>query len=317
MKSRKEIKEIEPFVINEYINNKIGCVKISRIYGINSETVLNILKRNGVSVNKRIDENKINDIIIEYINNRTSINNLAKKYNIGSDFLSRKIKERGIKITNHQNVVRFNENIFDYIDTEEKAYWLGFIYADGYISNRDNRFELALSLHDIEHLRKFAKFMGYENNIKQDSYRCRFYIRNKHLWNTLNSYGCTPKKSLTLEFPDERIFKSKDLIRHFIRGYFDGDGCVSYYTYKSVNKLNVSCLGTKSFLENIIKYAKIKCIIKESRSQAMMFNLSLNKSILFCEYIYNNCSIYLDRKYLRYFYLKDGNCRSIKELVDY
>lgn len=56
---------------------------------------------------------------------------------------------------------------------------------------------------------------------------CSWYVTNYHLWNTLNNYGCIPNKSLTLKFPDESIFKSKDLIRHFIRGYFDGDGCFS------------------------------------------------------------------------------------------
>ena len=54
---------------------------------------------------------------------------------------------------------------------------------------------------------------------------------NKYFWNILNSYGCTPRKSLTLKFPDRDIFKSSDLIRHFIRGYFDGDGCFSRYIY--------------------------------------------------------------------------------------
>ena len=51
-------------------------------------------------------------------------------------------------------------------------------------------------------------------------------VNSPHLINTLISYGCTPKKSLTLKFPDISIFKNMDLIRHFIRGYFDGDGSV-------------------------------------------------------------------------------------------
>lgn len=61
--------------------------------------------------------------------------------------------------------------------------------------------------------------MGYVNCEGKRCERCRWWITDKHLWKTLNKYGCTPRKSLTLQFPNENIFKSKDLIRHFIRGW--------------------------------------------------------------------------------------------------
>lgn len=148
--------------------------------------------------------------------------------------MSRKLKAKGIEIINHQNETKFNEHIFDVIDTEEKAYWLGFIFADGYISSRDNGFELSLKGSDIEHLHKFNKFMEHnKDNVKlgevknkdKTFLRCRWGIVNKHLWNTLNNLGCTPRKSLTLQFPNI----SEELEIPFIRGYFDGDGCLSYY----------------------------------------------------------------------------------------
>ena len=76
--------------------------------------------------------------------------------------------------------------------------------------------------------------------------RCRWNISNKHLWNSLNTLGCTPRKSLTLQFPDINIFSSPELVKHFIRGYFDGDGCLSYY--KDSLKPAISLLGTPEFL---------------------------------------------------------------------
>ena len=60
--------------------------------------------------------------------------------------------ERDIKITNTHGKVPFNECSFDTIDTEEKAYWLGFMYADGYISSKNNQIGLSLAVKDIEHL---------------------------------------------------------------------------------------------------------------------------------------------------------------------
>ena len=69
------------------------------------------------------------------------------------------LQENGIEVINYQNLTKFNENVFDSIDTEEKAYWLGFIFADGYISLKGNSFELSLKGSDSEHLDKFNKFM--------------------------------------------------------------------------------------------------------------------------------------------------------------
>ena len=95
--------------------------------------------------------------------------------------------------------------------------------------------------------------MGHKlNNIKFGKsilnekvfYKVKWIVQNKHLWNILNSYGCTPRKSLTLKFPDIKIFKSKDLIRHFIRGYFDGDGCISF-SNKDHTKIFCNILGTE------------------------------------------------------------------------
>lgn len=51
-------------------------------------------------------------------------------------------------------------------------------------------------------------------------------LQNKHLWETLNNLGCTPKKSLTLQFPNLNIFKTKDLVfALYLEDIFDGDGC--------------------------------------------------------------------------------------------
>lgn len=84
----------------------------------------------------------------------------------------------GITIVNKQNMCKFNEHIFDNIDTEEKAYWLGFIFADGYISSLNakykNVFELSLSIKDLNHIKKFNSFMEYNGeNTYLDNYRCR------------------------------------------------------------------------------------------------------------------------------------------------
>jgi intein/homing endonuclease len=156
-------------------------------------------------------------------------------------------------------VTKIDENVFDSIDTEEKAYWLGFIYADGCIGSSDNSLEISLKSSDSEHLEKFNSFIkGPSNKVKIGNVkcgdkiceRCRWAIHNFHIHEVLNSYGCVPAKSLILEFPNESIFKNKSLIRHFIRGYWDGDGCLSYCDKKHLCP-NASVLGTENFLSSM------------------------------------------------------------------
>lgn len=217
----------------------------------------------------------------------------------------------------HMNKSRtiFDKNIFDTIDTEEKAYWLGFIYADGNISSHKEgvkkrySFELSLSNNDINHLKKFKEFIKSNKELKVSTagnlykyLRCRICISNKHLWNVLNSYGCVPKKSLTLKFPKISIFFSKDLIRHFIRGYFDGDGCISYNN-KSHTEMSISLLGTKDFLEELqrnLPLEKENKIYKEKNKKVYQLSFQRSRGIYILNYLYKDAKIYLDRKYKRY-----------------
>ena len=246
------------------------------------------------------------DAAEEYINSdywNISLSSIARKYNISSGRLSKYIDEF------YPSLNILDESVFDSIDTEEKAYWLGFIFADGTISSSplDNnqttqyQFELSLKLSDINHLEKAKKFFGYKRKLHTDSCRCRLEFNSKHLWDILNSYGCTPRKSLTLKFPDKTIFKDKSLIRHFIRGYWDGDGCL---TYKRLGYPTISVLGTEHFLTNIQLILNTSNTLYNNNNKetcitkVLKYNGVLAYNI--CKYMYNDCTIYLDRKYEKY-----------------
>lgn len=326
------------FYIDEELGNKIkdlylkqglSCTKIGKKIGTTAATISSFLKKNGINVVNK--QNLLNcdvekDVIPRYIKGE-SLSKLSKEFNVSIKTLSKKLKERGITIVNHQNETKFDESIFDNIDTEEKAYWLGFIFADGYLSSRDYGFELSLKSSDVEHLYKFNKFTKHnKNNVKLGEakignkvfIRCRWGIVNKHLWSTLNSYGCTPRKSLTLEFPK---LNNNKLIRHFIRGYFDGDGCISYYVKKSTILPKVSLLGTMNFLKvlqtYLIEYEKtIKTSILTDKRMKNTYVLSVSTTDAesFLDYLYKDSSIYLDRKFNRYKIFK--SCRSKQECLE-
>lgn len=126
----------------------------------------------------------------------------------------------------------FDQTFFDKIDTEEKAYVLGFIYADGCNNRHPTTGELTISQmeRDVDILEKIKKVMKSTYPISEEKNkwggiekRFRFYIYGQKLNKQLTNLGVVHNKSLILKFP---AFISDDLMPHFIRGYFDGDGSV-------------------------------------------------------------------------------------------
>ena len=259
-------------------------------------------------------------IIKEYIETGCSIQFLKRKYGIPPMKISNAIKAAGYDVINKQNQIKFDEHIFDSIDTEEKAYWLGFIWADGCIASRDYNFEMALAEKDKEHLEKFNLFVKHKRSItkkvcKINGKECIAYrssFNSKHFWNTLNNYGCTPKKSLTLKFPKLEIFKEPQFIYDFIRGYFDGDGCITHKN-KEHTQIAFSLCGTDDMLRNISDLLgkpnrKISHDSRGNHCPELTFVHFTALSIL--SLLYDNASIYLERKYNLY----KEYCRLYKEL---
>ena len=262
------------------------------------------------------------NLAFEFQTTKISLTEMGKRENVDRRTLAKHFKALGIEIINKQNCSKFNEHIFDEIDSEEKSYWLGFIFADGYISSSPLRedvksiyqFELSLGLKDQEHLEKFRVFMEYEKPLLVDTYRCRFAVASKHLWSTLNNYGCTPNKSLTLNFPNV----PEHLIRHFIRGYFDGDGCISRHVHNTCVTPHIELLGTKQMLEHVLMYSGSKARYKHNihhSKETWTLEWTKDLGIEFINYLYGNCSIYLNRKYELYQFFKNGS-RSVKEFTE-
>ena len=199
----------------------------------------------------------------------------------------------------------FDKDIFKKIDSEEKAYWLGFLEADGCLhsGNGNFRIELGLKAEDYYHLEKYKKFIGKDNKIayrdKTKSYR--YCFRDKTVHGDLIALGCTPTKSLSLVFPNKEQVPD-ELLLPFLRGYFDGDGS---FWFK--NKLGMNILSSKMFLEGLKKRCPLlKNIsiypIHYDRSDKGQRIQTGNQEIInqFLYDIYHNATIYLDRKYHKY-----------------
>ena len=165
-----------------------------------------------------------------------------------------------------------------------------------------------LSARDWEHMKKFQDFLKYTEdkvricpNYGVGGDVCRFSIRNKHIWTALNNLGCTPRKSLTLVFPDESIFSSRNLIYDFIRGYCDGDGTLGAYPINGdLNKLreNIGFVGTESFLQSIVDFlGEYSKVIPKKDNKAFSIRYCNRKARRIARLLYEHATIYLDRKY--------------------
>ena len=179
-----------------------------------------------------------------------SITSICKDLHMDRGKFSKNLKKENIEVINYHNLAKFNIDFFEKIDSQEKAYWLGFLYADGAIGSTNNGIEVSLKSSDYDHLLKLKESLGFkEKNIYKDEIRCRLTFTNKKTKEDLIKLGCFPKKSLSLKFPSKDQVPDEYLY-DFIRGYVDGDGSVMINTKKTGGRL--SLLGTKEFIEGLL-----------------------------------------------------------------
>lgn len=246
--------------------------------------------------------------LIKLVEEGKSLKDICEIFNISSYILRKKLKEFGLPLMKHSH---FNEHIFDTIDTEEKAYWLGFLYADGYVKSDKNAVSITLCEEDYLHLEKFRKFIQakrlcaikkHTTKLKGKEYiNYRIGCGSKHFKDTLINLGCVPNKSLTLTFPKLEIFTEYNLIYDFIRGYIDGDGCLYFSRNGSIN---LEIIGTPEFLTVIRqifpnKFSEL-LIDKRWKNNTKRIVSCGNNSKFVLDTLYKNATIYLDRKYKKY-----------------
>jgi hypothetical protein len=154
-----------------------------------------------------------------------------------------------------------NHNYFHKIDTQEKAYWLGFILGDGcvYVNTVTSKYQISITLNikDKTHLEKFATAINWKNsyyyNKKQNT--INLTISSKQMCNDLIVHNITPRKSFTAKFP--KVLKKFE--SHVLRGLFDADGTITNHSYwKGKPYASFSIVGSINCLENVKRILGIK-----------------------------------------------------------
>lgn len=226
------------------------------------------------------------------------------------------MQEAGINTRLKNRYIIYNENYFEKIDTENKAYLLGFIYADGFVGKHD---DFCISLSDkVDDNLKILKLLQDELQISRNliyhsvsedgygSYTLKF--SNKIVVNNLNKSGVFTCKSLDMDDIPHNI--DMKLFNHFIRGYFDGDGtiCTYYDSYDKRQRYCFGILGTPKFLTKIHKIICSECNIKETKLKnsrvkglAQIDHRGIKSLIKIREYLYKDATIYLTYKHDRFY----------------
>jgi len=216
-----------------------------------------------------------------------------------------------------KRIFRYHPNIdihyFKQIDTKKKAYWLGFLFADGFIKTDKGepyRVGIDASTKDVWIVDRFIKDLGLNPKYKQKlKNRFRMSFSYKKIIGDLIRNGLIPgkEKSKNIEFPQ---LKTRELELAFLLGYFDGDGTQKTSKITSGSILFLEQINSKFGIDNKIETVRSGGPIEGREIDGVAYRLALG-SVLFNEML-DNYKGSLPRKRCR-FKTEDDRIESIKE----
>lgn len=302
-KKVKRLSDHYEYIIN---NTDLSSNELSEILGFSSGKIQNVLDAINLNLSSDMVESIINDKKYNKLNN----SELSKKYGISDRVLGHYFKINNMlnqSIRKHKNNI--TASFFKKIDNFEKAYWLGFIFADGSISG--NRVTIALSVKDKEVLIKFCNSLNIDHSAIKEyidnhfgTHMCRISFADSIITEDINKVFDTKNKTYDLHIPniDEKLFK------YFLCGYFDGDGsiaredgkpCVEFTTHKN----NVEWLNfVKKFLDSNGIESHLDLKPRKNSIRLRIWKLSSIENLM--NLMYDDSGIKelcLKRKYERFF----------------
>lgn len=307
--------------IKELVDRGWSASRISQTYHIGKDAISRRIKenywlaqkknRNGALSNKELSEIK------QDIDNGLDYEAICQKYQISMSSLLNRIANNKWERTKRKNKYTFNENYFDEITTPRQAYWLGFLYADGYILSARNRpekpnesqsFGFSISQKDNELLLQFKQDLAATNPIhyyhnSKGSYESdtdcgRILLTSQHTVDKLKELGVVENKTFFLKAPPI----DRTLVSSFILGYSDGDGSI---VIDKNNKYHWQLCGTKELLSFFQDYFQTNVKLYQRWPERHNNNYALN----YCgneqvprllDIIYKNSTFCLQRKYKKY-----------------
>lgn len=340
----KEKKEQAQKAIKYYqLHSEESMKHCAELFDVSSETLWCEMRKQNIPIHEKYSstpetKKRIQEAVEEYKKSKTiTISECARKHSIERHRLSCALSKLNIK-TNEEVIakdqkgnsfimktkkagkraienVSLNENFFEVIDTEEKAYWLGFLLADGSIRKDGNSINIGLSIRDYDHLHRFKRSLNLNAEIKEykshvkalDKYypSCRLSFTSEKIKNDLAKCNVLPQKSGC-----EKAFKDlpPELFRHYLRGFFDGDGSICEYDREEQSR----CQNSRWLMEIVSSQELMQYFFDELTKRGFKIHSpqKCSNSFIYCirtsnsleiinimKFIYSGASIYLPRKY--------------------
>jgi transposase-like protein len=320
-------KEQKIDIIRSYTSREYSYREIAKNYGVNRDVIREFLRNNNVEaiLRKPLTEQEKIKVIELYKTGKYNFRSLARQVNKCESTIDKFLKKNGFKAILHgkPRLYPINEDFFDDINTQEKAYIVGLLYADG-CNSKNYRVSIALQERDKEILERIRDLISpsrplnyclrgkpiYKN--AQNVYN--FNISNKHISKRLSELGMTQAKTFTITFP---YWINENLIRHFLRGVIDGDGYIS----KNLKNPKISfistlsfCISAKEIFSNILSVKSYIYTHKNCRNTNIRYLeiCGRDRVIKFLDWIYQDSTIHLQRKYECYLTLKENVDNRIK-----
>lgn len=272
------------------------------------------------------NKNIILSEVVEKYNELGELQKTAKFFSVSSGYIRNLFIKNNIQY-NKKKIHTYDGDFFSR-DTEEAFYWAGFIAADGNISKKGT-LKISLAIKDQSHIAKFKEqiktsapiFITKQSNksaiidgrVLGPSIQAGISFRSKKIAKDLQRFGIVSAKTYIYNIP-EKILEHK-LFNHFLRGYFDGDGCFSTIKARKTNaaesktqtiytvkeKLHWSICGTEKFINQISKWLITIGVEPQTvHKQKNIYRIHYNRPIdvyAICNSMYNLCTVSLDRKY--------------------
>lgn len=229
---------------------------------------------------------------------------IIEQYGISDRHYQNVILKNGGELNKRVNKYSFNEDYFEKIDTEDKAYFLGFIVADGNINSKTNAITIIQKETSI--LNTFKKCIDSDCKISTTKSRdvSTITVSSKKMKDDLYNLGINSNKTMIVKYPNI----PKDLEHHFMRGVFDGDGCISIHKRREDSRdttdrgqVNI-CSGSRDFIEKYVDRLNEICGITKNKIRCPKgtYNVidwgSFSDIEKFYDFFYRDATIYLERK---------------------
>ena len=246
---------------------------------------------------KELDEDKIKFM---HSNNFSALD-ISNELNVDVGTVYNRLKKLGIYTKRHRKYI-LNEKYFENIDSQNKAYWLGFLMADGYNSGKFIR----VDIQDGDHLEKFRddvypnKDMPVRTKLSATNKSVYYLtIQNSKFVSDCEKFGIVMNKSHIAKYPDINT----DMDKHFIRGLFDGDGCLSYTMDGNYRRYTFSIVGSNDIISKVRNKLLLIGVNIGFRKTKSIYELHIrgNRQIIkVLDWLYCDSNIYLERKFKKY-----------------